>query len=89
MPPSALRHAMESALLLVVVESASGVFVRLPTKRSIFSSTLMNGCFTTQSEYAFASGKASGLPQRLAHGMRVALQVNDWLVHAQTMQKVE
>ena len=34
------------ALLLVLVESASGDLVRRPTKRSIFSSTLMDGCFT-------------------------------------------
>jgi hypothetical protein len=33
--------------------------------------------------------KICRLPQRLAHEMRVALQVNDRLVHAQTMQKAE
>ena len=43
-----LRQAIESALLLVRVESASGVLVRRPTNLSIFSSTLMNGSFTGQ-----------------------------------------
>jgi hypothetical protein len=33
--------------------------------------------------------RAGGLPQRLAHEMRVAVQVNDWLVHWQTMPKAE
>jgi hypothetical protein len=49
MPPNALRQAMALALVLNLVESASGVPVRRPTKRSIFSSTLTGGVFTTPS----------------------------------------
>jgi len=46
MPPNALRHAMESALLLTEVESAFATRVRLPTKRPMSSSKLTIGCFT-------------------------------------------
>jgi len=36
---------MESAFVLPDKDSPSGVFVRRPATRSIFSSALMNGCF--------------------------------------------
>jgi len=49
MPPNALRHSMEWALLLVAVERASGV-PSSADEAVIFSSTLMNGCFTTPQE---------------------------------------
>jgi len=44
MPPSALRQAMESALLLVLWKGVRHA-VRRPTKRSMFSSTLMKRMF--------------------------------------------
>ena len=73
-PPNAFCHAMASAFVLPVIDIASGVFVRLPTKRSIFSPTLMKGCFSTRSGYASDSGKASNPPQRLAHELPVAIE---------------
>ena len=45
-----LRQAIASAFLLVSTDRASGVLVLRPTSRSIFSSTLMKGCFTTRQE---------------------------------------
>ena len=83
--PNIFRRAMASALVLLVVESASATFVRLPTNRSFLSSTLivLTGCVTRGSpSFPERSGKLSDHFRSFSYCSRQVEPIRTAKIHA-------